>query len=168
MRICNDFDTSIRKAMWEADPFFMDYPGLIICGSHTPLNTEQMIRDIQEARISGLPFFGECFGHQLACIEWARNKMGMRDAVSEEFHTAGTLVVRKRPELKVGLHDGESWWSNYEVIPEVENDFTLNKPINFFTAPFHPSYQSDVGKPHKLIRNFMFYAKGYAQMANNK
>ncbi len=162
MRILSTFDTSVRKAMFETDPFFMDYPGLIICGSHTPLNTEQMIRDIKEARTTGLPFFGECFGHQLGAIEWARSQMGMEGAVSEEFHTAGPLVVKKRPELKVGLHEGESWWSNYEVIPEVERDFELKKPLNFFTAPYHPSYQSDKDNPHKLIRNFLYYAKQYA------
>lgn len=145
--------------MYELNPFFMDYPGLVICGSHTPVNVEQMIRDIQEARENNIPFYGECFGHQLAAVEWARNKMGITDAVSEEFHTAGTLVVRKRPELKVGLHEGESWWSNYEVVPEVERDFEANKPVNFFTAPYHPSYQSSRDKPHKLIRNFLYYAK---------
>ena len=48
--------------------------------------------------------------------------MGIKNATSEEFGQ-GVFVVKKRPELKVGLHDGESWWSNYEVIEEVEKDF---------------------------------------------
>ena len=145
--------------MFEIDPFYLNYNALVICGTHTPVNVEQMIQDIEEARLNGTPYYGECFGHQLACIEWARNKMGIKDAVSEEFGTEGTLVVRKRPELKVGLHDGESWWSNYEVDKDVEKDFEANKPIYFFTAPYHPSYQSSRGKPHKLIRNFLYYAK---------
>ena len=161
MRILNDFSTTLKKALWEIDFRYMDYAGLVIAGTHTPLNTEQTIRDIQEAQETGLPYLGECFGHQLACIEWGRNKMGIPDATSEEFGI-GTFVVKKRPELKVGLHEGESWWSNYEVISEVEKDFEKQKPINFFTAPFHASYQSSKDKPHPLLRNFIYYAKNYS------
>jgi CTP synthase (UTP-ammonia lyase) len=154
MRILNDFKTTVRKALWEIDHKFMDYPGLIVCGSHTPTNIEQTIRDIKEARENDIPFLGICFGHQLAYIEYCRNVCGITDATSEEFSTEGTFVVRKRPEIKVGLHDGETWWSNFECL-----DDEWPRPANFFTAPFHPEYQSSRGNPHPLLANFIKYAK---------
>ena len=154
MEILNDFSTSVHKALEEIDPRYMDYDGLVICGTHAPHNTEMMIKKIQEARENKRPFYSECFGHQLACIEWARNIMGIKDATSEEFGT-GTLVVKKRPKMKVGFQDGESWWSNYEVIAGVEEDFVKRRPSYFFTAPFHPSYQSSIKKPHPLLVSFL-------------
>ena len=39
---------------------------------------------IQYARERGIPFLGICFGMQLACVEFARNVCGLRDAMSIE------------------------------------------------------------------------------------
>ena|SRR3990167_10290783 len=158
MLLLNDFSTSVRKALEEIDQDWDSYDGLVVAGTHTPHDVEEMIEKIQEARKTGLPFYGECFGHQLASIEWARNVMGIKDATSEEFGE-GTFIVKKRPELKVGLHDGESWWSNYEVIEEVEKDFMENRPPHMITVPFHPSYQSSQDNPHPLLVKFLTYAK---------
>jgi CTP synthase (UTP-ammonia lyase) len=152
MQVLNDFNTTVQKALSEIDPKWRDYKGLVICGTHTPLNTEYMIDQIHEARINGTPFLGICFGHQLAAIEYARYELGIKDATSEEFSTEGTFVVVKRPELKVGLHDGESWWSNYEV------NFVPVFPANFFTVPYHPEYQSSKENPHPLLVSFLKYA----------
>lgn len=155
MQIVNDFDTTVAKALSEIDPRWRRYDGLIVCGSHTPTNTEQTIRDIREAREMGTPFLGICFGYQLAWIEYCRNVLMIPDATSEEFSTTGTFVVRKRAELKVGLHDGETWWSNYEC----KGEALWEKQKNFFVAPFHPEYQSSKDKPHPLLVNFLDYAK---------
>ena len=163
MLILSDFSTSVRKAFEEIDPPWDTYPGLVVCGSHSPHEAEEIIDQIRVARETGLPFYGECYGHQLACIEWARNKMGMRDATSEEFGH-GTFVVKKRPELKVGLHDGESWWSNYEVIEEVEKDFMEHHPPHMITAPFHPSYQSSKYRQHPLLVHFIEICRVYSNM----
>lgn len=159
MQVINDFNTSVAKAFSELDPKWRDYKGLVVCGSHTPTNVEQTIDMIQEAREKRIPFYGECFGYQLACIEWARNVDGIKDATSEEFKGKGTYVIKKRKELKVGLHEGESWWSNYEVDEKLANDFNLYKPRWFFAVPFHPSYQSSKAKPHPLIKDFLDLAR---------
>lgn len=154
MEIINDFDTSIAKALSEVDAKWRNYPGLIVCGSHTPLNTEQTIREIREARETDLPFLGICFGHQLAWIEYCRNVLGVVDATSEEFSTSGIFVVKKRPQLKIGLHEGETWWSNYECTED-----NWPKPDNFITVPYHPEYQSSKDKPHPVLVNFIAHAK---------
>src|SRR3990167_10043699 len=139
MQILNNFKTSVEKALTEIDPKWKDYRGLIICGTHTPQNTEEMIEKIKVARETKLPFLGICFGHQICAIEYARNVLGIKDATSEEFGK-GTFVVKKRMEgLKVGLIDGESWWNNYEV--DLPN---WVKPDHFFTTQSHPEYQSSI------------------------
>lgn len=154
MLVLNDFNTSVEKALSELDPKWRDYDGLIICGTHTPINIEAMIIAIQLARESNKPFLGICFGHQLAAIEYARNVMGIRDATSEEFGVSGTFVVIKNPEgLKVGLHDGESYWNNYMVHPDFLFDW--DKPNNFVTCQYHPEYQSSKEMPHPLLEQFL-------------
>lgn len=128
----------------------MDYPGLVICGTHSPHDVESMIQKITHARLNEIPFLGICFGHQLGAIEYARHN-GIPDATSEEFGQ-GTFVVKKLPKLKVGLIEGNSYWHNYEVAIEWE------KPENFFTTQAHPEYQSSKNKPHPLLISFLKYA----------
>src|SRR3990167_1515538 len=85
MEIYNSFQTSVKKALDEIDSDWPKYKGLIICGTHSPKNVEELIIKIKEARESETPFLGICFGHQLAAIEYARNVLGIKDATSEEF-----------------------------------------------------------------------------------
>lgn len=182
MVIINDFNTSVERALSEIDPKWRDYKGLIVCGTHTPLNIAQTIDRIQEAREDGLPFLGICFGHQLAAIEYARNVLGEKGATSEEFYDGHKItyssrvhipfsldtvektveiqpsfLVRKLPTLKVGLHEGETYWNNYEVDPAFLGMW--QKPPNFFTCQYHPEYQSTKAKPHPLLVEFLNYAR---------
>ena len=152
MEILNDFSTSVKRALTEIDKKWESYPGLIVCGTHTPHNTEEMIALIKEARENGTPTLLICFGHQLGAIEYARNVLKIKDATSEEFGE-GTFVVKRRPELKVGLHEGESWWSNYDVAID------WKKPSHFYTAPYHPEYQSAPDRPHPLLVEFLMACK---------
>lgn len=153
MQVLNDFTTSVSKALGEIDPKWRDYDGLVVCGSHTPHNVEIIIDEIQKFREAGKPVLGICHGYQLAAIEYARNVLGIKDATSEEFGTEGTFVVKKRPEMLVGLHEGESWWSRYDV----DKDFLKNwdVPRNFVVVPFHPEYQSSKEKPHPVLLRFL-------------
>lgn len=162
MKILGEFKTSVEKALSEIDPKWKEYNGLIVCGTHTPYNSEQMIDDIQKAREQGAPFFGICFGHQLAAIEYARNVLGIKNAQSEELQDTTSLefktfVVKKLPVLKVGQHDGETYWNNFEVVPEILK--VWQKPDNFITCQFHPEYQSSREKPHPLLLKFLYHAK---------
>lgn len=157
MLVLNDFNTSVQKALSEIDPKWRDYDGLIVCGTHTPLNVESMIEAIKVAREERKPFLGICFGYQLAAIEYARNVLGIKDATSEELGVPGTPVVVKRPQMKVGLHDGESWWSNYDVTDEIQEKWVADE--NIFAVPYHPEYQSSKDNPHPLLVSFLKYAQ---------
>lgn len=148
MEILGDYTTSLVRALEEIDENFMSYDALVIAGSHTPKDPDAIIERIKEYRESGRPVYGECYGHQLCAIEYARNVLGIKDATSEEWGT-GTFVVKKRPSLKVGLHDGESYWNNYEVAIE------WGPPENVITAQFHASYQSSITRPHPLLTKFL-------------
>ncbi len=162
VEILNDFSISVKKALKEIDPNYENYKGLVICGTHLPHDVEVMIDKIRQARETGLPFYGECFGHQLSAIEYARNVLGIKDATSGEFGQ-GTFVVKKLPKLNVGIKKVgdryESFWNNYEV-----DLLDWEKPDNFFTAQFHASYQSSINNKHPLIVSFLQYAKEYTMV----
>lgn len=166
MEILNDFNTSVERALSEIDPKWKEYKGLIICGTHNPHDFTEMINKIRIYRNAKLPFLGICFGHQLAAIEYARNVLGHLDATSEEFYQMESprsnyvFVVKKRPDgLKVGLHNGESYWHNYEVIDGFESMWQKN--TNFITVQYHPEYQSSIDKPHPVLKQFIELCQEY-------
>ncbi len=62
-----------------------DYDAILVPGGFGKRGVSGMIRAIKYARKSGTPYFGICLGMQTACIEYARNVCGLRDADSTEF-----------------------------------------------------------------------------------
>tara|TARA_Y100000768_G_C23991095_1_gene693188 strand:+ start:11875 stop:13473 length:1599 start_codon:yes stop_codon:yes gene_type:complete len=67
--------------------------GVLVPGGFGERGTEGKIVAIQYARENNLPFFGICLGLQLAMIEFARNKAGIKAATSMEFNQKGDFVV---------------------------------------------------------------------------
>ncbi len=63
-----------------------DYDAILVPGGFGKRGISGMIRAIKYARKSGTPYFGICLGMQTACIEFARNLCGLRDADSTEFN----------------------------------------------------------------------------------
>lgn len=59
--------------------------GVLVPGGFGERGVEGKISAIRYARENNIPFFGICFGMQLAAIEYARNVCGIRDATSREF-----------------------------------------------------------------------------------
>lgn len=162
MWVLGEFQTSVRRALSEIDPDWEKYRGLVVCGTHSPNaeNIDEVLGSISKARQIGDPFLGICFGHQMAAVEYARNVLGI-NAWSEELLPINALqqniVVKRKEGLKVGLHDGESWWNNYEVVPGFDDMW--KKANNFITCQYHPEYQSSKEKPHPLLVKFLDYAK---------
>ncbi|HEX3280197.1 MAG TPA: CTP synthase [Pyrinomonadaceae bacterium] len=62
-----------------------DFDAILVPGGFGKRGIAGMIRAITYARKSGTPYFGICLGMQTACIEYARNVCGLRDADSTEF-----------------------------------------------------------------------------------
>ena len=64
---------------------FKDINGIIVPGGFGERGSEGKINSIKFSRINKIPFFGICFGMQMAVIEFARNVLSLKDASSSEF-----------------------------------------------------------------------------------
>lgn len=67
--------------------------GVLVPGAFGQRGSEGMIRAVKWAREHQIPYFGVCFGMQMALIEAARNQAGIEDASSTEFGPTAEPVV---------------------------------------------------------------------------
>jgi len=67
--------------------------GILVPGGFGERGTPGKIEAVRFARERNVPFFGICFGMQMAVIEAARNLAGLADASSTEFGPCDTPVV---------------------------------------------------------------------------
>ncbi len=67
------------------DALLQNLHGILVPGGFGYRGVEGKIQSIQYARINKIPYFGICFGMQLAVIEFARHVAGLAGAQSEEF-----------------------------------------------------------------------------------
>ena len=58
---------------------------ILVPGGFGIRGTEGKLKAITYARTKNVPYFGICLGMQLACVEFARNVCGIKDANSMEF-----------------------------------------------------------------------------------
>jgi CTP synthase len=92
-----DLDTqwidSIKINKKNVRSILKDYSAILIPGGFGIRGTEGKIEAITYARKYKIPFFGICFGMQMAIIESARNILGIKKATSSEFGKNGNHVV---------------------------------------------------------------------------
>ncbi|MGE4131079.1 MAG: CTP synthase [Bdellovibrionales bacterium] len=78
--------------------------GVLVPGGFGERGAEGKIEAIRHVRENLIPFFGICFGMQMAAIEFARNVCGIKDATSREFVPDGkgsrNLVIDIMEEQK--------------------------------------------------------------------
>ena len=67
--------------------------GILIPGGFGKRGTEGKIAAIKYARLNKIPFLGICFGMQMAVIEFARNRLNLKNATSSEFGSSKASVV---------------------------------------------------------------------------
>ncbi|MBI1199098.1 MAG: CTP synthase [Phenylobacterium sp.] len=67
--------------------------GVLVPGAFGERGSEGMIRAVQFAREHDIPYFGICFGMQMAMIEAARNLAGISKASSTEFGPTSEPIV---------------------------------------------------------------------------
>ena len=79
-----------------------DVSGILIPGGFGKRGSEGKIAAIKYARLNNIPFFGICFGMQMAIIEAARNLLNIKDASSSEFGNNCTPVVGLLEEWQKG------------------------------------------------------------------
>ena len=76
--------------------------GILVPGGFGERGTEGKIAAVQFARERNVPFFGICFGMQMAVIEAARNLAGLPGASSSEFGPCDVPVVGLLTEWSKG------------------------------------------------------------------
>ena len=64
------------------------FDGILVPGGFGKRGIEGMLNAIRYAREQEIPYFGICLGMQTACIEYARNVCGLKEANSGEFDPA--------------------------------------------------------------------------------
>jgi CTP synthase len=94
-------------------PFLEHVNGILVPGGFGQRGTEGKIRAVQFARERQVPYFGICFGMQMAVIEAARNLCGIEEANSTEFGATPEPVVglmtewMKGNELQIRARGGD-------------------------------------------------------------
>jgi CTP synthase len=85
-----------------------DYDAILVPGGFGKRGIAGMLRAIKYARKSGTPYFGICLGMQTACIEFAREVCGLRDADSTEFNeeTPFPIIFKLRDLVGVEEYGG--------------------------------------------------------------
>ena len=76
--------------------------GILVPGGFGERGAEGKIAAAKFARTRNVPYFGICFGMQMAVLEAARNLVGIKDASSTEFGMHGTPIVGLMTEWAKG------------------------------------------------------------------
>jgi CTP synthase len=83
-------------------PYLEDVDGILVPGGFGERGSEGKIHAVTWARTRNIPYFGICFGMQMACIEAARNLCGISNASSTEFGETAEPVVGTMTEWMKG------------------------------------------------------------------
>ena len=80
------------------------YNGILIPGGFGSRGVEGKIRAVRFCRENNIPYFGLCYGMQLAVVEYARNVLGLTEALTTEIdQKTAHPVVDIMPEQKENL-----------------------------------------------------------------
>ena len=74
-------------------PYLEHIHGILVPGGFGLRGAQGKIEAARFARIKNVPYFGICFGMQMACVEAARNTAGIKNASSSEFGPTKEPVV---------------------------------------------------------------------------
>ena len=80
------------------------FDGILVPGGFGTRGIEGVISTIQYARENNIPYFGICYGMQLAAIEFARNVLGLNDAHSVEVNEeTNEPIIHVNPEQEKNI-----------------------------------------------------------------
>lgn len=80
------------------------YQGIIVPGGFGSRDIEGKIATIRYCRLNKIPYFGLCYGMQLACVEFARNVLERIDANTQEVNPKSkNLVIHIMPDQQKKL-----------------------------------------------------------------
>jgi CTP synthase len=96
-----------------------EYDGIVVPGGFGGRGVEGIIEAIKFAREKKIPYFGLCYGMQLACIEFARNVLYLKDAHTTEINQTTTnpiidLMIEQKQNLKNSRYGGSMRLGDYQ------------------------------------------------------
>lgn len=127
-----------------------DFDAILVPGGFGKRGVAGMIRAISYARRSRTPYFGICLGMQTACIEYARNECGLKDADSTEFdaETPYPVIFKLRDLIDVETLGGTmrlgAWPCNLEpdsLVREVYGGATEISERHRHRYEFNPEFR---------------------------
>ncbi|KKC34797.1 CTP synthase [Devosia psychrophila] len=95
----------IDSEVFERDdpaPYLEHVHGIIVPGGFGERGAQGKIEAARFARVKDVPYFGICFGMQMACVEAARNTAGIKNASSTEFGPSKEPIVGMMTEWVKG------------------------------------------------------------------
>jgi len=95
----------IDSEVFERDdpaPYLEHVHGILVPGGFGERGAQGKIEAARFARVKDVPYFGICFGMQMACIEAARNTAGIKNASSTEFGPTKEPIVGMMTEWVKG------------------------------------------------------------------
>ncbi len=95
----------IDSEVFERDdpaPYLEHVHGILVPGGFGERGSAGKIEAARFARTKDVPYFGICFGMQMACIEAARNTAGIKNASSTEFGATKEPIVGMMTEWVKG------------------------------------------------------------------
>ena len=101
-RVNLDWNESEVFERGDPAPFLENVNGILVPGGFGQRGSEGKIRAVKFARERQVPYFGICFGMQMAVIEAARNLCGIEEANSTEFGATPEPVVGLMTEWMKG------------------------------------------------------------------
>jgi CTP synthase len=94
VRVCLEWiDAGVFEDEESARLRLSDVHGILVPGGFGERGSEGKIRAARFARENDVPYFGICFGMQMAIVEAARSLLGTATATSSEFGKDGEHVV---------------------------------------------------------------------------
>ncbi|HSE56812.1 MAG TPA: CTP synthase [Candidatus Paceibacterota bacterium] len=116
-----------------------EYDGVLVPGGFGSRGVEGKIAAIKFARENKIPYFGLCYGMQLAVVEYARHMAGIKGATTREINPKSTECVidvmdSQREKLKKEHYGGSMRLGSYEALikpktlaRELYNDATISE-----------------------------------------
>ncbi|MCS6760706.1 MAG: CTP synthase [Candidatus Devosia symbiotica] len=83
-------------------PYLEHVHGILVPGGFGERGSAGKIEAARFARVKDVPYFGICFGMQMACVEAARNTAGIKNASSTEFGPTKEPIVGMMTEWMKG------------------------------------------------------------------
>ncbi len=94
--------------------------GILIAPGFGERGLEGKIKAVRYARENGVPFFGICLGMQMAVVEFARNVLGLKDAMSTEVeaNTANPVIDLMADQKTTTVKGGTMRLGAYKCLVE--------------------------------------------------